>query len=177
MILHLDTLSTLFLTVICLLMGIHLKKRIDWLQRFCIPSPVIGGFLVSLIIWGLKSFNLAEINFDTSLQTFLMVAFFTTIGIDGSFRILKSGGRLLFIYLFICWFVVIFQDTFGAGLAHLLGVEPVIGIMAGGVSLTGGHGGAAAFGGMAESLGVQSATVAAIAAATFGLITGSLLGR
>ncbi|MDI7241128.1 sodium/glutamate symporter [Providencia huaxiensis] len=138
MILHLDTLSTLFLTVICLLMGIHLKKRIEWLQRFCIPSPVIGGFLVSLIIWGLKSFNLAEINFDTSLQTFLMVAFFTTIGIDGSFRILKSGGRLLFIYLFICWFVVIFQDTFGAGLAHLLGVDPVIGIMAGGVSLTGG---------------------------------------
>ncbi|WP_318837339.1 MULTISPECIES: sodium/glutamate symporter [unclassified Providencia] len=176
MILHLDTLSTLFLTVICLLMGIHLKKRIEWLQRFCIPSPVIGGFLVSLIIWGLKSFNLAEINFDTSLQTFLMVAFFTTIGIDGSFRILKSGGRLLFIYLFICWFVVIFQDTFGAGLAHLLGVDPVIGIMAGGVSLTGGHGGAAAFGGMAEGFGVQSATVAAIAAATFGLITGSLLG-
>ena len=75
MILHLDALSTLFLTVICLLMGIHLKKRIEWLQRFCIPSPVIGGFLVSLIIWGLKSFNLAEINFDTSLQTFLMVAF------------------------------------------------------------------------------------------------------
>lgn len=176
MILHLDALSTLFLTVICLLMGIHLKKRIEWLQRFCIPSPVIGGFLVSLIIWGFKSFNLAEINFDTSLQTFLMVAFFTTIGIDGSFRILKTGGRLLFMYLFICWFVVIFQDTFGAGLAHLLGIEPVIGIMAGGVSLTGGHGGAAAFGGMAEELGVQSATVAAIAAATFGLITGSLLG-
>ncbi|WP_369310623.1 sodium/glutamate symporter [Providencia rettgeri] len=176
MILHLDALSTLFLTVICLLMGIHLKKRIEWLQRFCIPSPVIGGFLVSLIIWGLKSFSLAEINFDTSLQTFLMVAFFTTIGIDGSFRVLKTGGRLLFMYLFICWFVVIFQDTFGAGLAHLLGIEPVIGIMAGGVSLTGGHGGAAAFGGMAEELGVQSATVAAIAAATFGLITGSLLG-
>ncbi|BBG59448.1 MULTISPECIES: sodium/glutamate symporter [Providencia] len=173
---QIDTLTTLFLTVLCLLMGVHLKKRIEWLQRFCIPSPVIGGFLVSLLIWGLKSFDLAEITFDTSLQTFLMVAFFTTVGIDGSFRILKSGGRLLITYLLICWTLVIFQDTFGAGLAHLLGIDPVIGIMAGGVSLTGGHGGAAAFGSMAEGLGVQSATVAAIAAATFGLISGSLLG-
>lgn len=173
---QIDTLTTLFLTVVCLLMGVHLKKRIEWLQRFCIPSPVIGGFLVSLLIWGLKSFDLAEITFDTSLQSFLMVAFFTTVGIDGSFRILKSGGRLLITYLLICWTLVIFQDTFGAGLAHLLGIDPVIGIMAGGVSLTGGHGGAAAFGSMAEGLGVQSATVAAIAAATFGLISGSLLG-
>ncbi|VEB71425.1 Glutamate permease [Providencia rustigianii] len=173
---QIDTLTTLFLTVLCLLMGVHLKKRIEWLQRFCIPSPVIGGFLVSLLLWGLKSFDLAEITFDTSLQTFLMVAFFTTVGIDGSFRILKSGGRLLITYLLICWTLVIFQDTFGAGLAHLLGIDPVIGIMAGGVSLTGGHGGAAAFGSMAEGLGVQSATVAAIAAATFGLISGSLLG-
>lgn len=173
---QIDTLTTLFLTVVCLLMGVHLKKRIEWLQRFCIPSPVIGGFLVSLLIWGLKSFDLAEITFDTSLQSFLMVAFFTTVGIDGSFRVLKSGGRLLITYLLICWTLVIFQDTFGAGLAHLLGIDPVIGIMAGGVSLTGGHGGAAAFGGMAEGLGVQSATVAAIAAATFGLISGSLLG-
>ncbi|MTB68589.1 sodium/glutamate symporter [Providencia sp. wls1943] len=173
---QIDTLTTLFLTVVCLLMGVHLKKRIEWLQRFCIPSPVIGGFLVSLLIWGLKSSDLAEITFDTSLQSFLMVAFFTTVGIDGSFRILKSGGRLLITYLLICWTLVIFQDTFGAGLAHLLGIDPVIGIMAGGVSLTGGHGGAAAFGSMAEGLGVQSATVAAIAAATFGLISGSLLG-
>nr|WP_314265650.1 sodium/glutamate symporter [uncultured Moellerella sp.] len=176
MTLQIDTISTLLITVLCLLMGIHLKKRVEWLQRFCIPSPVIGGFLVSLIIWFLKSFELAEITFDTSIQNFLMVAFFTTIGIDGSFRILKTGGRLLFTYLFICWFIVLFQDTFGAALAHLLGISPVIGIMAGGVSLTGGHGGAAAFGQMAEGLGVQSATVAAIAAATFGLITGSLLG-
>lgn len=176
MTLQFHTLSTLFLTILCLLIGIHLKKRTGWLHRFCIPAPVIGGFLMSLIIWGLKSFSLAVITFDSSLQTFMMVVFFTTIGINGSFRILKSGGKLLFIYLLICWFIVLLQDTFGAGLAHLLGVNPIIGVMAGGVSLTGGHGGAAAFGQMAEGLGVPSATIAAIAAATFGLITGSLLG-
>ncbi len=174
--LQFDALGTLFLTVMCLLLGVHLKKRIQWLQKFCIPSPVIGGFLVSLIVWALKSSGTAEFTFDTSMQSFLMVAFFTTVGIDGSFRILRTGGKLLIVYLLVCWFVAIFQNTFGVALASLLDIHPVIGVMAGAVSLTGGHGGAAAFGGMAEDLGVQSATVAAIASATFGLITGSLLG-
>ena len=93
MTLQLDSMSTLLLTVICLLLGIYLKKRINWLQKFCIPAPVVGGFLVSLIIWALRSFEIATFKFDTSLQSFLMVAFFTTVGIDGSFRILKSGGK------------------------------------------------------------------------------------
>ncbi len=173
---QLDALSTLFLTVICLLLGIHFKKRISLLQKFCIPSPVIGGFLVSILVWGLKSLGGVQFTFDTSMQSFLMVAFFTTVGIDGSFKILKTGGKLLFVYLLICWFIAIFQNTFGVALASALGIHPVIGVMAGAVSLTGGHGGAAAFGSMAEGLGVQSATVAAISAATFGLIAGSLLG-
>ena len=176
MTLQLDSMSTLLLTVICLLLGIYLKKRINWLQKFCIPAPVVGGFLVSLIIWALRSFEIATFKFDTSLQSFLMVAFFTTVGIDGSFRILKSGGKLLLIYLGICWFLALFQNTFGLGVALSLGIDPIIGVMAGSVSLTGGHGGAAAFGGMAEDLGHQSAAVAAIEAATFGLIAGSMLG-
>lgn len=173
---QLDAMSTLFLTVLCLLLGIFLKKRISFFERFCIPAPVVGGFLVSILIWILKSTELATFQFDTSLQSFLMVAFFTTVGIDGSFRVLKSGGKLLFIYLGICWFLAIFQNTFGAGLAMAFGVDPVMGVMAGAVSLTGGHGGAAAFGTMAEELGHQSMLVAAIASATFGLIAGSILG-
>lgn len=174
--LHLDSLSTLFLTVLCLLLGLFLKNRLSWLQKFCIPAPVIGGFIVSIVIWMLRSFELATFSFDTSIQSFLMVAFFTTVGIDGSFRILKSGGKLLLIYLCICWFLALFQNTFGVGIALSLGADPILGVMAGAVSLTGGHGGAAAFGGMAEGLGHSSAAVAAIAAATFGLIAGSILG-
>lgn len=176
MVFEFDVLSTLLLTILCLLGGSELKKRVNWLQHFCIPSPVIGGFLVSIIIWILKVFDVASFQFDTSIQTYLMIAFFTTVGLGGSFRILKSGGKLLIIYLCVCWFMAFFQNTFGVGIAMALDIDPVLGVMAGAVSLTGGHGGAAAFGGMAESLGHSSATIAALAAATFGLITGSLLG-
>lgn len=174
--LHFDSLSTLFISILCLLLGIHLKKRIRFLQKFCIPSPVIGGFLISILIWLLRSADLLEVSFETSLQSILMVAFFTTVGMEGSLKILRSGDKTLFIYLGICWTVALFQNSFGAALAALLGENPVIGVMAGSVSLTGGHGGAATFGGMAEELGVASASVAAISAATFGLIAGSLLG-
>lgn len=176
MVFEFDVLSTLLLTILCLLFGSELKKRINALQRFCIPSPVIGGFLMSILIWVLKMFDLASFQFDTSIQSYLMVAFFTTVGLGGSFKILKSGGKLLFIYLCICWFIAFFQNTFGLGIAMALGIDPVLGVMAGAVSLTGGHGGAAAFGSMAEGLGHHSASIAALAAATFGLICGSLLG-
>lgn len=176
MVFEFDVLSTLLLTILCLLFGSELKKRVNWLQRFCIPSPVIGGFLVSILIWILKILDMASFQFDTSIQGYLMVAFFTTVGLGGSFKILKSGGKLLFIYLCVCWFIAFFQNTFGVGIAMVLGIDPVLGVMAGAVSLTGGHGGAAAFGGMAEELGHSSATIAALAAATFGLISGSLLG-
>lgn len=176
MIFEFDVLSTLLLTILCLLGGNELKKHVSFLQRFCIPAPVIGGFLVSVLIWILKVSNIAAFQFDTSIQTYLMIAFFTTIGLGGSFRILKSGGKLLFVYLCICWFIAFFQNTFGVGIAMVLGIDPVLGVMSGAVSLTGGHGGAAAFGGMAEELGHSSATVTALASATFGLIAGSLLG-
>lgn len=176
MVFQFDVLSTLLLTIICLLGGNELKKRIHWLQKFCIPSPVIGGFLVSILIWMLKILDLASFQFDTSTQSYLMIAFFTTVGLGGSFKILRTGGKLLMIYLVICWAIAFFQNTFGVGIAQALGIDPVLGVMAGAVSLTGGHGGAAAFGGMAEGLSHQSATIAALAAATFGLISGSLLG-
>lgn len=176
MIFQFDVLSTLLLTILCLLGGNELKKRVSWLQKFCIPSPVIGGFLMSIFIWILKLLDLASFQFDTSTQNYLMIAFFTTVGLGGSFKILRTGGKLLMIYLIVCWAIAFFQNTFGVGIAKALSIDPVLGVMAGAVSLTGGHGGAAAFGSMAEGLGHQSATIAALAAATFGLIAGSLLG-
>ena len=171
-----DALSTLTLAVLCLLLGMFLKRRSAFLQRFCIPAPVIGGFLVSLLIWLLHAGDMAQVKFNTALQSPLMVAFFVTVGLGGSVRLLKTGGKLLIIYLVICWGVALFQNTFGALLAHWLGINPVLGVMAGAVSLEGGHGAAAVFGKMAEDLGVQSATIVAIASATFGLIAGGLLG-
>ncbi len=96
--------------------------------------------------------------------------------LGGSLALMKKGGKALLIYLFFCWFISIFQNAFGAALASIFGLHPVLGVMAGAASLEGGHGAAAAFGPTAEALGVKGATAVAIASATFGLIAGGLLG-
>ena len=174
--LKLDLISTTALAVIVLLAGVKIRENVRFFERFCIPAPVIGGFGVSLLVLFLREAGLATVSFDTTLQSPFMVAFFTTVGIGGSLRLLRSGGSVLLIYLAICWGVALFQNTFGPALASLFGLDPVLGVMAGAVSLLGGHGAAAAFGPMAEQLGTKGATAVALAAATYGLIAGSLLG-
>lgn len=173
---HLDLVTTSALTVMLVMLGFQLKHRIKFLERFCIPVAVIGGFTAAMINLFFKETGLCVIHYDTTLQVPAMVAFFTTIGLGGSFSLIKQGGKLLITYLVICWILVMFQDVLGAWLASLFGLNPIFGVMAGGVSLQGGHGTAAAFGSMAESLGVNDATTVALACATFGLIAGGLLG-
>src|SRR5258707_1312863 len=99
----LDAVSTTALAIILLIVGRKLKSCIAFLERFCIPAPVIGGFMMALFILALRETNLATLRFDTALQTPLMVAFFTTIGIGGSLALLRAGGSALIIYLVICW--------------------------------------------------------------------------
>jgi len=173
---NLDGIWTTALAAVLLLVGYGLRRRIDFLETFCIPAPVIGGVLMSLLVLTLHHQGGSAVKFNTALQTPLMIAFFTTVGIGGSFGLLKRGGKALIIYLFFCWGIALFQNVFGATLARLLGIHPVLGVMAGAVSLEGGHGAAAAFGPVAEELGVAGAQVVAIASATYGLIAGGLLG-
>lgn len=176
LLLKFDMVGTLALAAILLMLGYWLRKQVSFFERFCIPAPVIGGFAFSLLALICKQTGLIEFKFDTVLQTPFMVAFFTTVGLGGSLALMKKGGRGLIIYLVSCWFIAIFQNAFGSSLAKLMGIHPVLGVMAGAVSLEGGHGAAAAFGPTAEQLGVASATAVAIAAATYGLISGGLLG-
>ncbi|MNH12757.1 Sodium/glutamate symport carrier protein [compost metagenome] len=110
------------------------------------------------------------------MQTPLMVAFFTTVGLGGSLGLLRQGGKILFVYLGACWALALVQNLVGVGMAKALGIDPLLGIMAGAVSLEGGFGAAAAFGPIAESLGTVGATTAALASATFGMVAGGLLG-
>jgi len=173
---QLDLVTTSMITVMLVMLGYQLKHRIKALERFCIPVAVIGGFTAAVFILFLKETGVGIVHFDSTMQMPAMVAFFTTIGIGGSLRSIRLGGRLLLVYALICWVLVIFQDIIGATLAHFLGLDPVFGIMAGGVSLQGGHGTAAAFGNMAEGMGVPDATTIALACATFGLIAGGVLG-
>ncbi len=172
----LDLVATTALAAVLLMMGYGIRKKISFFEKFCIPAPVIGGFAFALLALAFKQTGALGFKMDITLQSPFMVAFFTTVGLGGSLGLLRKGGVALIIYLVTCWAIAVFQNAFGASLAYLLGLHPVLGVMAGAVSLEGGHGAAAAFGPTAEQLGVKGATAVAIASATYGLIAGSLLG-
>ncbi len=118
-----------------------------------------------------------SIEFDNTLQTPLMVMFFTIVGLGGSLRLLKIGGKILIFYLLCCWFVAVFQNLVGVAFMNIFGLNALYGILSGAVALEGGHANAIAFSSMVESLtDLPNARVVAVAAATFGLISGSLMG-
>ena len=174
--LELNQISTLFLAVGLYLIGIAIVNRIGFLNRFLIPAPVVGGLLFALLAFLLKTTGIVEFILDTSLQTLFMIAFFTTVGLGASYKLIKLGGKLLMIYLLLCGVTVFMQNAIGVSLAQILGIEPLLGAMAGAITLNGGHGGAAAYGQTIESLGISSAITIGMAAATLGLISGSLTG-
>ncbi|MEU3019750.1 sodium/glutamate symporter [Nocardiopsis sp. NPDC007018] len=172
----LDLIQTTTLAAGLLLLGEFARRRIGFLQRFSIPGPVIGGFAFALAVLTLRETGVAQLELDTTLQEPAMIAFFTTIGLGASVSLLRKGGKLLIVYLLACWTLAILQNVVGIGMATALGLDPVLGVMAGAVALEGGHGAAAAFGPTAEALGTDGATAVAVAAATFGLVAGGLLG-
>lgn len=173
---QLGMVETTLLAGLLLMLGYFLRRKFNFLEKFCIPAPVIGGLIFALIAWSLKSFDVLAFSLDTSLQTPFMIAFFACVGFSGSFALLKRGGKALIIFLVICWAMAFIQNVVGVSLAKVLNINPLLGVMAGAVSLTGGHGNAAAFGPLAEGLGATGAEAVAVAAATYGLIAGSLSG-
>ena len=174
--LELNELTTIFLAVAVFMIGTFLNNKIGFLDRFCIPAPVVGGLLFAIAATVLKGFNILDIELDTSLQGLFMLTFFTTVGLGASFRLIKLGGKLLVIYWLACGFLALVQSAIGISLAKLLHIEPLIGVMVGAVSMEGGHGAATAFGTTVEELGVDSALSIGLAAATVGLVAGGLIG-
>ncbi|WP_298468765.1 sodium/glutamate symporter [uncultured Psychrobacillus sp.] len=172
----LNQITTLSLAVALFLIGTFLVKRIGWLNRFCIPAPVVGGLIFAILATVLKSFDILDITLDTSLQSIFMITFFTTIGLGASFKLVKLGGKLLVIYWLACGFLAFMQNVIGVSLAKVMDIHPLIGVMAGAVSMEGGHGAAAAYGETIEGLGIPSAISIGMAAATCGLIAGALVG-
>lgn len=175
-IMSLDLIATVTLAVLVLLFGYYVKSKVKIFDRFCIPAPVIGGFTFAIIAVILKSNGILEFSMDTTMQTPLMIAFFTIVGFGGSFNLLKKGGIIIIVYWCLSVILSIVQNVIGVSVAKLTNIEPILGIMSGAVSMVGGHGGAAAFGESAEMMGYTGASTMALAAATFGLISGSLLG-
>ncbi|WP_429843894.1 sodium/glutamate symporter [Brevibacillus sp. FIR094] len=176
MTLALNQVTTIFLAVALLVLGTFLVKKASFLQKFCIPAPVVGGLLFAIIATALKATGILQITLDTSLQSLFMLTFFTTVGLGASFKLIKLGGKLLVIYWIACGFLALAQNVIGVSLASVFGIHPLIGMMAGAVSMEGGHGAAGAFGQTLEDMGIQSALAIGIAAATFGLVAGGLVG-
>lgn len=174
--LNLGMIATLALAILLLFLGKLLRKKIYFLERFCIPAPVISGLVFSFLTLFFHETNTFSIKMDTLFQVPFMLLFFTCIGLSASLKFVKKGGKPLLIYWVACIILVIMQNTIGAFLAGFLKINPLLGIMMGAVSMEGGHGTAAAFGPVAESLGAAGATTVGIAAATFGLVSGGLIG-
>ncbi|OAT30955.1 sodium/glutamate symporter [Proteus myxofaciens] len=174
---HLDIYGTLVAATLVLLLGRKLVKSVPFLERYTIPEPVAGGLLVAILLLALKSFFDWEISFDLSLKDPLMLAFFATIGLNANLASLKAGGKALFIFIFVVVGLLLVQNTVGIALAEMLGLDPLMGLLAGSITLSGGHGTGAAWGKtFVDNYGFTSASEVAMACATFGLVLGGLIG-
>ncbi|HHX3317793.1 TPA: sodium/glutamate symporter [Acinetobacter baumannii] len=168
---------TLISAVIVLLLGRFLVNRIDYLKRYNIPEPVAGGLVAAVVSLLVHTFWGYSIVFSSELQTSFMLVFFASIGLSANFMKLKEGGTALVIFLICVASFIVVQNAVGMSLATLLGLDPLIGLIAGSITLTGGHGTAGAWGEILESQhGIQGALALGMASATFGLIIGGVIG-
>lgn len=174
--LELDMITFAGLGALMLMLGTWVRNKYKVFWKLAIPAPVISGFGFAIIMLLLKELNLLEFQFDDTLYDLFMYIFFVTIGLTSSLNILKKGGKLLLIYMLVCWLLIIVQNGLGVGLAFLTNTSPLIGMMAGYASLQGGHGMAGSLAPVMESLGEMNALTVGMSAATYGLIAGSLIG-
>ena len=174
--LHLDMYQTLAIAVLVLLLGKFLKKKINFLEKFCIPAPVVGGLLFAILTCVLYATGIAEVSFDDTLREVCMVFFFTSVGFQANLKVLKSGGKSLIVFLGLVVGLILCQNFLAVGMSKVLNLDPLIGLCTGSIPMVGGHGTAGAFGPVLEDFNVSGATTLCTAAATFGLITGSLIG-
>lgn len=168
---------TLIVATLVLLIGKLFVNRIKFLQDFNIPEAVAGGLFAALIIFCCYKFFNITFQFESSLQTTFMLVFFSSIGLSADFSRLKQGGKPLIIFLAVVGIFIIIQDIVGISLAALLGLDPLIGLLTGSITLTGGHGTGATWGNLfVQKYGISAAVEIAMASATFGLIAGGLIG-
>ena len=168
--------QTIAVAVVVLILGAFLKRKISFLEKFCIPAPVIGGLIFAIFTLICYSTGILEIDFDDTLKEVCMVFFFTSVGFQANLKVLKSGGKPLLIFLVLVIVLIITQNFTAIGLANLLGLDSLTGMTTGSIPMVGGHGTAGAFGPVLEDFGISGATTVCTAAASFGLVAGSLMG-
>lgn len=175
--LHFDTLTTLVAATLVLLLGRKLVQMVPLLKKYTIPEPVAGGLLVALVLLLSKITINWQVEFDMTLKDPLMLAFFASIGLNANFASLRRGGKVVASFLVVVVGLLLLQNIIGISIASLMGLDPLMGLLAGSITLSGGHGTGAAWSKVfAERYHFQNATEVAIACATFGLVLGGLIG-
>lgn len=176
MIIELNLFHTTALAVVVLFIGQWIRNRVYVLQRFSIPTPVVGGLLFTTITLIGHQTQAFEINLDFTLSDVFMLLFYSSIGFTAQLSILKRGGKKVLIFLLLSSILVVLQNMVGVGGAMLIGEHPLVGIATASIPMTGGHGTSAAFAPDLIKAGFENATTVTLAAATFGLVSGALVG-
>ena len=175
--LELDMFQSAAVGAVVLVFGGYIVNKFPVLRKFCIPSAVVGGLIFSVVMLIMHSGSFAEITFDETIKDICMRVFFCSVGFMASFRMLKAGGRLLAVMVILMLLMVVMQDAIGIFSVTAFGLDPKYGLALGSISLSGGHGTAAAYGQvLVEDYGLEGGDVVAIAAATFGLAIAGMLG-
>ncbi len=174
--LELDTVQTLALGGLALFLGYGLCRAVPVLGRYNLPPPVVGGLVFALLATLAHARGTTLYTLDTSLQTPLMVAFFTTLGFNASLRLLRISGRQVALFLLLATVLAVLQNLLGAAVATAFGLPPLFGVLAGSTTLTGGPATGLAFAPLFEAAGVQGAATIAVATAMSGILLGGLIG-
>ncbi len=172
----LDLYQSVAMAVIVFFIGSFAKRKVKFFEKYCIPAPVIGGIAFALLTLTLNLTNIMTIETDNTMQQVFMTLFFTSIGFTASVKLLKKGGLQVLIFIVVCSVLVILQNLLGVSLATLFGLNPLLGLCTGSISMIGGHGTAGSFGALFDSIGVSGASTVAVASATFGLVVGGMMG-
>lgn len=171
-----DSIMTVAMAAVLLLIGFFIKSKVKFLDKYCIPAPVVGGFLFMFITFIGHITGTFSFSFDSMYQAPFMLAFFTTVGLGASISLLKKGGVLLFFYWLIAGVVSVFQNIIGVGVGKLVGLDAPFALLSSAISMCGGHGAAAAYGSTFADMGYSAAPLVGAAAATFGLISAVMIG-
>jgi len=172
----LDMYQTAGVGVVALLLGMFLTKAIPTLKRLCIPAPVSGGIIISLLTLTLFEVFSIECSFDGTIKDLCMMIFFTSVGYQSNLKVLKEGGKPLVVMVLLVFALIVLQNVLSVSIAKGMGLSPLLGMATGSIPMSGGHGTAGGFAPLLESMGLEGASSIAMAAATFGLVAGSLIG-
>ena len=176
MVIELNMYQAAAVAAVMLIIGQFLVDRVEFLRKYCIPAPVVGGLIFALAHCALKGAGVLEFNLDTTLQGICMTIFFCSVGFTAAFSMLKKGGIGVIKFLILAIIVVVIQDAVGSALAGMFGLDARLGLAMGSIPLVGGHGTAGSFGPFLEEMGVANASTVGVAAATYGLISGCMIG-